>query len=187
MSIATPMKEPTEQTGGASARACCAVSQAGRFSSASAARSLPKCRAKDENGRQGRAYQRALRRRSCGSDAPSPCARKRGRACLSRPIFCDFAPTARVGRGADVVSAAAHRRSDDFVSFGFRPVAPSVSKARNQPKRDTYSVSPRCLAEVYRSDTLRAYGITEKEVKIPRGDRRNWTPKQRLRISFNNA
>jgi hypothetical protein len=39
----------------------------------------------------------------------------------------------------------------------------------------------------YRSDTLRAYGITEKEVKIPRGDRRNWTPKQRLRISYNNA
>jgi hypothetical protein len=64
---------------------------------ASAARSLPKCRAKDENGRQGRAYQRALRRRSCGSDAPSPCARKRGRACLSRPIFCDFAPTPASG------------------------------------------------------------------------------------------
>jgi hypothetical protein len=27
------------------------------------------------------------------NDAPSPCARKRGRACLFQPIFCSFPPT----------------------------------------------------------------------------------------------
>jgi hypothetical protein len=77
---------------------------------ASAARSLSKVWAKDENGRQGRAYQLALRRRSCGSDASSLCARKRGRACLSRPIFCAFAPTSASGKPArrkDAMKASA--------------------------------------------------------------------------------
>jgi hypothetical protein len=56
-------------------------------------RPLPsQVRAKDENGWQGRGYQRALRRRSCGSEAPPSCARKRGHACLLRPIFCFYLP-----------------------------------------------------------------------------------------------
>jgi hypothetical protein len=46
------------------------------------------------------------------------------------------------------------------------PRRAGVSEARNQPKQDAFPVSRPRLAGVYRSDTLRAYGITEKEVKF---------------------
>jgi hypothetical protein len=67
----------------------------GRFVRASAARSLPTCgRRTRTGGKDARTNAPCV---AGGSDAPSPCARKRGRACLSRPIFCDFAPTPASG------------------------------------------------------------------------------------------
>jgi hypothetical protein len=50
--------------------------------------------------------------------------------------------------------------------LALRPRRAGVSEARNQPKQDAFPVSRPRLAGVYRSDTLRAYGITEKEVKF---------------------
>jgi hypothetical protein len=144
MSIATPMKEPTEQTGGASARACPAPSPRRGDSQAR----LPPAPFPSVGRRTRTGGKDARTSAPCVAGPVGATRRRLAPAKEAAPAFRGQSSVISrqrpVGRDADVVSAAAHRRSDDFVSFGSGPRRPGVSKPQCQPKQDALTEAIHC-------------------------------------------
>jgi hypothetical protein len=177
MSIAAPMKEPTEQTGGASARACPAPSPRRGDSQAR----LPPAPFPSVGRRTRTGGKDARTSAPCVAGPVGATRRRLAPAKEAAPAFRGQSSVIsrqrprRARRGCRVRRRTQAERRFCLVWLWTAPTGRLETPMSTQARR------------AYRSDTLRAYGITEKEVKIPRGDRRNWTPKQRLRISYNNA